>query len=196
MIAFLDVHYKSDKACAACVLAESWTDPSPGAAFVAEIGEVLPYEPGSFYRRELPCLLAVLEKLPKPPGMLVIDGYVWLGADRRPGLGARLHEASGGTPVVGIAKTRFKGLEGSGLVERVYRGKSTNPLHVTAVGIDLEAAALAVSGMHGRHRIPELLRVVDRLARGFSNRPGSGFRRAASHVLSPSGLSRARRARR
>lgn len=166
MIAFLDAHYKDEGARAVCVLAESWTDPSPKATFVAEIGKVLPYEPGFFYRRELPCLLAVLKKLPEPPGILVIDGYVWLGANRRPGLGVRLYEASNGTPVVGIAKTMFKGLEGSDLAEPVFRGISANPLYVTAVGIDLVAAASNVSRMHGRHRIPDLVRIADRLARG------------------------------
>lgn len=166
MIAFLDVHYKQEGARAACVLVETWTDPSPKETFVAEIGKVLPYEPGFFYRRELPCLLAVLEKLHEPPGILVVDGCVWLGADRRPGLGACLHAASNGTPVVGIAKTRFKGLEGSGLAEPVFRGESANPLYVTAVGIDLEAAASNVSRMHGRHRIPDIVRAADRLARG------------------------------
>ncbi len=166
MIAILDVHYKQKGARAVCVLVETWTDPSPKETFVAEIGEVLPYEPGFFYRRELPCLLAVLGKLPEPPGILVVDGYVWLGADRRPGLGACLHAASNLTPVVGIAKTRFKGLEGSGLAEPVFRGGSANPLYVTAAGLDVAEAASAVSRMHGRHRIPEIVRIADRLARG------------------------------
>jgi deoxyribonuclease V len=166
LIAFLDVHYSNEGARAACALVESWTDPSPKATFVADIGEILPYEPGFFYRRELPCLQAVLSLLPEPPEILVIDGYVWLGGDRRPGLGARLHEASNGIPVVGIAKTRFKGLEGSDLVEPVFRGKSANPLYVTAAGLDVKAAALAVSRMHGKHRVPEMARITDNLARG------------------------------
>lgn len=165
LIAFLDVHYINEGARAACVLVESWTDSSPKATFVADIPNVLPYEPGFFYRRELPCLRAVLDLLPDPPGILAIDGYVWLGGDRRPGLGAHLHETSNGAPVVGIAKTKFKGLEVSELVEPVLRGKSASPLYVTAAGLDVKEAALAVSRMRGRHRIPELLRITDRLAR-------------------------------
>jgi len=166
MIAILDVHYADEGARAACVLAASWTDSSYTATFVAHIGKVLPYEPGFFYRRELPCLQAVLALLQKPPDIFVIDGYVWLGGDRRRGLGARLHEASDGIPVVGIAKTKFKGMDQSNLVEPVIRGRSARPLYVTAAGLDVKEAALAVSRMHGTHRIPEMARTADRLARG------------------------------
>ena len=166
MIAFLDVHYANEGARAACVLVASWTDRSFTETFVACIGKVLPYEPGFFYRRELPCLQAVLGLLREPPDILVIDGYVWLGGDRRPGLGARLHEASNNIPVVGIAKTKFKSLDQSNLVEPVFRGKSLRPLYVTAAGLDLKTAALAVSSMHGEHRIPEMARTADRLAHG------------------------------
>jgi hypothetical protein len=40
---------------------------------------VLPptYEPGQFYRRELPYVLALLESLESSPAV-VVDGFVWL----------------------------------------------------------------------------------------------------------------------
>ena len=39
---------------------------------------------------------------------MIIDGYVWLDAHHRPGLGAILHEAlTRRVPVVGVAKTMF-----------------------------------------------------------------------------------------
>lgn len=170
MIAFLDVHYRNGGGRAACALAESWTDAAPVATFAADIPEALPYEPGCFYRRELPCLQAVLRLLPDVPDVLVIDGYVWLDSHGKPGLGAHLHQVADGTPVVGIAKTSFRGLEGSGLVELVYRGKSTKPLYVTAAGLDVRTAAHAVAHMHGEHRIPTLLRITDILTRGTAIR--------------------------
>ena len=49
--------------------------------------------PGEFYRRELPGLLAVLEKIEQPIDVMVIDGYVDLAPDR-PGLGRHLWSAT------------------------------------------------------------------------------------------------------
>jgi deoxyribonuclease V len=169
LIAFLDVDYRNGGARAACVLVRSWADPAPASSHVADIDVVSPYEPGRFYLRELPCLVRVLRLLPEEPAILVVDGYVWLGDDRRPVLGAQLHEARGKTPVVGVAKTKFRGLEGSSLMEPVYRGRSANPLYVTAAGIDLSVAVAAVASMHGEHRIPGILRLTDRLARGHGS---------------------------
>lgn len=165
MIAFLDVHYRDKRARAACLLVREWDDAEPAAAFTADIEHVQPYEPGRFYLRELPCLQAVLADLPFKPDLLVVDGYVWLGAEREPGLGARLHEAAGAIPVVGVAKSLFKGMAGCDLMRPVHRGRSKHPLYVTAIGIDLEAAAADVASMHGAHRIPEIVRLADALSR-------------------------------
>ncbi len=165
-IAFLDVAYKGKGARAACVLAGSWEAESPDSTCVQDIETVQPYEPGNFYRRELPCLVSVLRLLPSLPETIVVDGYVWLSSVDRPGLGARLYEALGrGTPVVGIAKTAFAGVESCAGVVRVFRGGSRNPLYVTAVGIEPEVAARCVRDMAGKHRIPKMMRIADRLSR-------------------------------
>jgi deoxyribonuclease V len=163
-IAFLDVAYASDAAGVACLLAESWTAATPAI----EIGRCLAcapatYVPGEFYKRELPLLRAVIDDLAPRPAMLVIDGYVWLGTDNAPGLGAHLFEAlSPSTPVIGIAKTRYADDTWS---ERVYRGESRRPLYVTAAGVETAKAREFVVSMHGKHRIPTLLHRVDCLAR-------------------------------
>jgi deoxyribonuclease V len=60
-----------------------------------------------------------------------------------------------------VAKTRF---EGAPAIE-VCRGRSTSPLFVTAVGVAPEEVAERVRSMHGAHRVPTLLKRVDRLAR-------------------------------
>src|SRR5262249_59722862 len=91
------------------------------------------YVPGQFYKRELPLLRAVIDGLPSRPSMLVIDGYVWLGATDAPGLGAHLfEELHAVTPIVGVAKTAYRNDTWS---ERVYRGVSRKPLYVTASGL-------------------------------------------------------------
>ena len=53
----------------------------------AWLPDVVAYEPGEFYRRELPALTAVLTGV-TGLSQLIIDGYVDLDASGRPGLGA------------------------------------------------------------------------------------------------------------
>lgn len=167
-IACLDVAYPDHGARAACVVAASWESESPASTYVREIDVVQPYAPGEFYRRELPCLLAVLDLLPALPEVVVIDGYVWL-SDSRPGLGAHLHAALGGKiPVVGVAKSAFAGVESCSRVVQVFRGESKRALFVTAAGMEPAVAGECVRCMAGAHRIPELLRVTDRLSRALS----------------------------
>jgi deoxyribonuclease V len=150
-------------AAAACVLFEQWADPIEAGTRVVMVSNVAPYEPGAFYRRELPCLQAVLGAVGAPVEAVVVDGYVWLSAEGRPGLGAHPFEALGrSTPVVGVAKTSFTG---SALAEPVLRGGSARPLYVTAAGADARTAAGWIRSMHGAHRIPTLLRRADRLCR-------------------------------
>jgi deoxyribonuclease V len=162
MIACLDVAYSKDVGRAACVLLRDWSDATAAEEHVTEVVGVAEYEPGQFYRRELPCLLAVLKQLATVPEVIVVDGYVWLG-DGVPGLGGRLHAALGGTPaIVGVAKTCFV----SAPAVPVLRGGTRRPLFVTANGMDVAEAANHVQAMHGAYRIPTALRRVDQLCRG------------------------------
>jgi deoxyribonuclease V len=127
------------------------------------VTSVAPYEPGAFYRRELPCLRAVLDGV---PGMelLVIDGYVDLDPSGRPGLGAHAH-AEFGVPVIGVAKTAFAAATHA---VPVVRGTAVRPLFVTAAGLPVGEAADLVRAMAGQYRLPDALRRVDALARGHS----------------------------
>ena len=162
MIACVDVAYLGAGAVAACVVFPDWTSPEAVARNVEHIPAVLPYQPGQFYRRELPCLLAVLGRVREPLEVVLVDGYVWLQDDGRPGLGAHLHEAlARKVAVVGVAKTRFHGSP----AQEVYRGQSQQPLFVTAAGMDPALAANHVRDMAGPYRIPTLLAEADRLCR-------------------------------
>ncbi|MCS6898768.1 MAG: endonuclease V [Myxococcales bacterium] len=165
MFVCLDVDYRVRGAVAAAVLFPSWEAPAPCGEQIAIIDEVAPYTPGSFFLRELPCLLAVLGKIPGGLGALrlvVIDGYVWLNGAGHKGLGAHLfHQLEGCIPVVGVAKNSFTGAAAF----PVLRGASKRPLWVTAAGLSLEDAAAGVMAMHGPHRIPTMLQRVDQLCR-------------------------------
>lgn len=162
MLACVDVDYQEKGAVAACVLFRSWGDAGSAEERVEAIARVEPYQPGQFYRRELPCLLSVLRTVAEPLEAVVVDGYVWLKDETTPGLGAYLYEALGrDVPVIGVAKTRFAGAA----AEAVRRGDSRRPLYVSAIGIDRQTAAQYIQAMHGPYRIPTLLRRVDQLCR-------------------------------
>jgi deoxyribonuclease V len=161
LAAAVDVHYPaSGGARAAAVLAA-------GASFsvvvderVIAVGEVLPYEPGSFFLRELPALLAVLAGQ-NQLRLVVVDGYADLDPQGRPGLGARLH-AELGVPVVGVAKSAYRTATHA---IPVVRGNSSRPLFVTAAGMPRDDAADLVRRMSGRFRVPDAMRRADGLAR-------------------------------
>ncbi|MEZ4241753.1 MAG: endonuclease V [Myxococcota bacterium] len=164
----VDVGYGDDDvANAACVVAADWTAPAPIDARVERVPGVADYRPGAFYERELGPVLAVLARVREagvPFGVVVVDGYVWLDAEGRKGLGAHLHDALA-LPVVGVAKRPFRG---SAHAVEVHRGESARPLYVTAVGIDADEAAARILAMHGPHRVPTLLRLVDQRSRGLA----------------------------
>ncbi len=161
-LACVDVDYRNTGAQAAAAWFRGWHAAAAEREATRWFDEVEPYVPGEFFRRELPCLLGVLERGPAPE-IVVVDGYVWLGAGV-PGMGAHLHAAlGGGTTVVGVAKTRFAGANEA--VE-VRRGGSQAPLFVTAAGMSAAAAAAGVAAMLGPYRMPTLLKRVDTLARG------------------------------
>ncbi len=162
MLACLDVFYADTEATAACILFDGWDATTPAGERICRFSGVAAYEPGSFFRRELPCLLGTLRQLPQLPAAVIIDGHVWLDSGGRPGLGAHLFDALGrNTPVIGVAKSAFPGAP----AVEVLRGRSRTPLHVTAAGVDVAQAAENVRGMSGAHRIPDLLKRVDRLSR-------------------------------
>ena len=168
MIACIDVGYQKQTALAACATISDWKAGIPMGSHTVKIQDIEEYEPGAFYKRELPCIEAVLNQLDAMPSIIVIDGYVWLDANRKKGLGAHLFDLlKGAIPIVGVAKTSFA--TATNAIE-VFRGKSSRPLWVSAAGICETEAAKCVSSMHGNHRIPTVLTLVDQLSKkGIQN---------------------------
>lgn len=130
--------------------------------YVETIGKVNDYVPGEFYKRELPCLLKVYGKVKEEISLAIVDGYVWLEVGKK-GLGGYFFEAlCKKTPVIGVAKTFFKGCRD--YIE-VYRGQSNRPLFVSSAGIGLAHAAELIKNLKGENRLPEMLKKVDLLTR-------------------------------
>lgn len=163
-IACLDVAYGSTAAAVACVMVRSWDASGADRIEVRRFdGPAERYEPGAFYRRELPLLRSVISGFEEMIEVIVVDGYVWLDADGQPGLGGHLFAGLGcRVPVIGVAKTRYLNDTWS---TPVLRGASRRPLFVTSAGVDGKTAAECVRRMDGSHRIPTILALADRAAR-------------------------------
>jgi deoxyinosine 3'endonuclease (endonuclease V) len=100
-----------------------------------------PYIAGQLYLREMPAIVVLLAKIANFR-LIVVDGYVWLGKDRR-GFGAHLYEhLDGRCPVIGAAKRPFRDND---CAVAVRRGNSDRPLYVTAIGIELGQASVTFS---------------------------------------------------
>jgi len=164
MILAIDVDYSDNTALVAGVLFKSWDDIEPYNTYTSIINEVNEYHPGSFYKRELPCILELLEEHNLKPDIIVVDGYVYLDGVSIPGLGKYLYDAlDEKTIVIGVAKGPFKDI---GSEYALYRGDSKKALYVTSVGISLQCAIKRISSMNGKYRIPDLLKKVDQVCRG------------------------------
>jgi len=164
MILAIDVYYDEDSAKVAGVLFD-WSDTAPQSTVTTIVQDVAPYQSGQFYKRELPCILKLLEQvdLSLLDGILV-DSHVYVSNEKAYGLGGHLWDAlDGAVSVIGVAKRGFHATEKVSIP--ITRGQSANPLFVSAVGMEAEEAARLVEAMHGSYRIPDLLKAVDQLSR-------------------------------
>ena len=161
MILAVDVYYLENRAKSVGVLFHDWKDTEPLQIISDLYDNPLEYEPGAFYKRELPCILKLIQNLDTGKlSAIIVDGYVYLNDEKKPGLGHYVYESLGSlVPVIGVAKTRFHNNES--VTSKVYRGKSRNPLYVSSVGIEVEKAAEYVQNMSGDYRIPRLLKLLD-----------------------------------
>jgi deoxyribonuclease V len=162
MLTAVDVHYDdvAQVGFGAAICFERWEADWCAAEYRVKCDAIAPYVPGSFYKRELPCILAVLAVVEEPADLIIIDSYVNLGSE--PGLGMHLWEAlDRRVPIVGVAKSRYY----NAVAAETFRGRSKAPLFVTAVGIEVEVARECLCRMAGPFRVPSLLKRVDQLSR-------------------------------
>ena len=75
MIAAFDVHCREDGLpSAAAILFHGYADEESTIEYDRLIAGVSQYMPGQFYRRELPCILSLLEQFNEAPDEMVVDG--------------------------------------------------------------------------------------------------------------------------
>ncbi|WP_353165654.1 endonuclease V [Acinetobacter sp.] len=163
MILAIDVAYSETSAQVAGGVFDAWDAADLFKRYRISLDHIMDYESGQFYKRELPCIEALLAHVTEQIDTIIIDGYVYLGNEQKAGLGQYLYEALiRKVPVIGVAKNQFKGTPSNC---EILRGQSIQPLYISAVGIELELAKQYVKNMHGKYRIPKLLKEVDRLSR-------------------------------
>ncbi len=148
---------------------------------IARLPTTFPYVPGLLSFREVPAVLAALEKLSRLPDMLLCDGQ-GVAHPRRLGIASHLGVLLD-LPTIGVAKSRLIGShdepgeekgawaalrDGDELIGCVLRSRSrVKPLYISPghrVGFD--AARELVLACTTRYRLPETTRWAHRLASG------------------------------
>jgi len=164
MVFAVDVYYKEDDYAQIAGALFEWEGFEPQETYIEQITTVNDYEPGAFYKRELPCLLAILEKIDIAKlQAIIVDGHVYID-DCNYGLGGKLYEELGRqVPVIGVAKNSF--YSNRNKVKEIFRGKSNKPLYVSAIGLDLEIVSKRILDMSGEYRMPTILKSLDQLSR-------------------------------
>ncbi|MEU8655682.1 deoxyribonuclease V [Actinoplanes philippinensis] len=180
-VAGLDVAYSDDDSrLAAAVVVLNTADLSVVDTAVVRGVPAFPYVPGLFAFREVPALLAALERLTVRPGVLICDGH-GLAHPRRFGLAAHLGVLTD-LPSFGVGKTRLVGdwepvgeprgsrsalVDAGDTVGAVLRTQTgVKPVFVSVghrIGLD-RACALTLR-LAPRFRLPETTRVADRACR-------------------------------
>jgi deoxyribonuclease V len=157
------VHFDGAQANAAAVAFDAWDAAEATKTCVSRIAHVEKAVRGELDLRELPCVMQLLREHSLAPELILMDGFVHLDADETPGLGQYLHQALGGTvPIVGASKKSQPGLS---VQCEVMREEEAPPLFVTCAGMDIGAAKARLRAMHGRKRVPTLMKLAARLAK-------------------------------
>lgn len=151
-------------AIVAAVAFDEWDAAEAARIFTSRVTPVDPQVRGPRGSVELAGVLQLLREHALEPELIVIDGPVHLDAAEKPAWGRQLFEALGGrSAVIGISTRAIPGLPAQFEVSRDDEARS---LIVTCIGIDLGAAKGRVRTMHGRRRVPTLMKLAARLARG------------------------------
>ena len=139
MILALDVHYKEKDAKVVGVFF-NWKNEESIKTIIESVTNLNEYIPGEFYKRELPCLIKLIEKIDLSNiEAIIIDGHIYVDNYETFGLGGKLYEyLNKKIPIIGVAKNSF--YSNSLTVKEIFRGSSKKPLYVSAIGIDIDEA--------------------------------------------------------
>ena len=174
----IDAYYYDDKAKVVGILFTDWKDSEPVEIISEYLTDIADYESGSFYKRELPCIMELLRKIDlSKVEIIIVDSFVYLDDNQKLGLGGYLYQSlEERIPVIGVAKNSFHGNNKN--VLEIFRGDSKKPLYISSIGIDLDESAILIHSMHGDYRFPTLLRLLDTRTKDWS-----GFAKVKTKTL-------------
>lgn len=161
MILAFDTYYFKNKAKTVCISFNCWTDNEPINIYDEITENIAHYEPGAFFKRELPCILSLLEKIDiRKIELIIVDSFVLLDDNGKLGLGGHLYQKlNREIPVIGVAKSGFHSNKLN--TKELLRGNSKKPLFISSIGIDLNLAYENIKSMNGNYRMPTLLKILD-----------------------------------
>jgi deoxyribonuclease V len=173
-VAGVDVGVKHERATAAvCVFTFPALELVESATAAADV--VFPYVPGLLGFREVPCLLAAMEKLERVPDVCLVDGH-GEAHPRRFGVACQLGVETD-LPTIGCGKSLFVGehrepgerrgchtrlLHRGELIGRAVRTRhGVKPIYVS-IGhrVDLDSAVRLVLRCTRRYRLPDPIRAA------------------------------------
>ena len=113
MILAFDTYYFDNKAKTVCLEFSEYNQKENFKVHTEIIENVEEYIPGEFYKRELPCIMSVLNQINlQNIEVIIVDGFVYLDDDKKYGLGGHLYEKlNRQIPIIGVAKTNFASIE-------------------------------------------------------------------------------------
>jgi deoxyribonuclease V len=181
VITGVDVAYDMVRNLAhAAVISLSLEDMSPLESAQVFVPVDFPYIPGLLSFREIPAILAALDKLTRPSDLLMVDGQ-GIAHPRRMGIAAHLGVLLD-RPSIGVAKSRLTGryempgplkgdrtplMAGKEQIGTVLRSRdNVSPLFISPghrVGMDT-AVSITLQCLR-RHRLPEPTRLADKLSK-------------------------------
>jgi exodeoxyribonuclease-5/deoxyribonuclease V len=92
MILAFDTYYFDNKAKTVSICFDDWSDEENYKVDTEVIENSEEYQSGEFYKRELPCILSLLDKIKtQNVTTIIIDGFVYLDDNQRLGLGGHLY---------------------------------------------------------------------------------------------------------
>ncbi|MDZ5460919.1 endonuclease V [Azohydromonas lata] len=160
------VHFHGDGVVAAGVAFDEWDAPEASRTFTSRVAHIDKPLRAELDLRALPCLMLLLQEHALRPDVILMDAPVHLDASETPGLGLKLYEALGGRlAIIGVSTRSMPGMPAQ---FEVFREEEARPVIVTSVGVDIGAAKTRVRAMHGKRRIPTLLKLAARIARESS----------------------------
>lgn len=149
------------------IIFKDWKDREPIDKISVIIDNFGSYVPGEFYKRELPGVMKLLERIDLNNfDTIILDSHVWLWNEEespskpKPGLGAHLYEKLNRRDIniIGIAKSYYR--DNNLHTFHCTRGNSKNPLYVDSINLK-EDYSEVIRTMHGDFRIPYLIKLAD-----------------------------------